>query len=602
MAKKIKFPLKLADGTEARTLDELKEHFDIESVVGYFSDGRLLNWLRSRYYDDEADKVEQLTKDDPQLHKKLCEIFGVESEEEVDPEEIARRQERLNRLKQYTDDKEIFERVDQVAFDQEDLSDLLDEDISLIYLCANRFTIPLRVTHKTYVGIGKAVAVIRSNKIVDFDALNIEFKKVIFDDNYQKIIDAESSKIESPDNSRKVQSKISGNRVVKDYNPNNLSDEERVANFIMKYVGGPDNIKTVEHCVTRLKLIVNDTSKIQEMKIENIDGVKGQFFAAGRYQIILGTGFVEKVANAFYRILGDEFVFEPPPEPAPINTGTNESAVKRVKHAVKIFAPIMGTLIPLNQCNDPVFSSGAMGRGIAIKNPRGKIFAPFDGEITVFFPTGHAIGLKSDDGIELLIHVGMDTVKMNGEGFTPKKEAGDKIKRGDLLLEFDTDTIRRAGYDTTTPVVVTNHDDFNEIIFELDDQRITIDIQGRFTWQHGKSAPSSKKSGGCFITTAVCENFGKPDNCYELTTFRKFRDGWLSSQPDGKNLIAEYYSIAPAIVNKINRLPDASKIYDDIREKYLAPCLKLIEQGNNQSCKRLYVEMVTSLKKKFLGD
>ena len=110
-----------------------------------------------------------------------------------------------------------------------------------------------------------------------------------------------------------------------------------------------------------------------------------------------------------------------------------------------------------------------------------------------------------------------------------------------------------------------------------------------------------KPDDGCFITTAVCENLGKPDNCYELTTFRNFRDKWLVNQSDGKNLIAEYYSIAPAIVDKINRLPDAAKIYDDIREKYLVPCLELIERGDNQSCKRLYVEMVTSLKKKFFG-
>ena len=120
-------------------------------------------------------------------------------------------------------------------------------------------------------------------------------------------------------------------------------------------------------------------------------------------------------------------------------------------------------------------------------------------------------------------------------------------------------------------------------------------------WERKYKSLGYKPDDGCFITTAVCENLGKTDDCYELTTFRKFRDGWLSSQPDGKNLIAEYYSIAPAIVNKINHLPDASKIYDNIREKYLAPCLKLIEQGDNQSCKRLYVEMVTSLKKKFLG-
>ena len=199
MAKKIKFPLKLADGTEARTLEELKEHFDINSVVGYFSDGRLLNWLKARYYDDEADKISQLAKDDSQLGKKLCEIFGVESEEDVDPEEIARRQERLNHLKQYTDDRDIWERVDQVAFDQEDLGDLLDEDMTLIYLCNNRFTIPLRLTDKTYVGVGKAVAVIRSNKIVDFDALNIEFKKILFDENYAAILKANAPADEPED-------------------------------------------------------------------------------------------------------------------------------------------------------------------------------------------------------------------------------------------------------------------------------------------------------------------------------------------------------------------------------------------------------------------
>ena len=193
MARKVKFPLEMADGAQVRTIDELKEHFDIEKVVGYFTDGRLLNWLKARYYDEEADKVEQLTKDDQQLHKKLCEVFGVESAEDVDPEEIARRQERLNRLKQYTDDREIWNLVDQVAFDQEDLGDLLDEDITLIYLCNNRFTIPLRVTDKTYVGIGKAIAVIRTNKLVDFDALNIKFKGVRFDDAYDAIFKAQHS-------------------------------------------------------------------------------------------------------------------------------------------------------------------------------------------------------------------------------------------------------------------------------------------------------------------------------------------------------------------------------------------------------------------------
>ena len=600
MARKIKFPLKLADGTEARTLDELREHFDVESVIGYFKDGRLLTWLKSRYYDDEAQKVSRLTNDN-NLPKNLCAIFGVETElDEIDVEKIAWRQERLNRLKQYTDDKEIFERVDQVAFDQEDLSDLLDEDKSLIYLCANKFVIPLRETHKTYIGVGKAIAIIRSNKIVDFDALNIEFKKVIFDDDYQKIIDAVSTEIESPVPSRRTKTK--SNRVGYQKAVNELSlatpktDEERVATLILKYVGGSENVQAVEHCVTRLKLVVKDNSKIQEMNVENIDGVKGQFFAAQRYQIILGTGFAERVANAFKELLGGEFISLPSSHLPPV--AKNKIFAKR---DISLFSPIVGTLVPLNSINDPVFASGAMGRGIAVKNPKGKIFSPFDGELTVFFPTGHALGLKSDDGIELLIHVGMDTVKMNGRGFTPKAEAGDRVTRGQLLLEFSPDTILKAGYETTTPIVVTNHDDFKNISFELDDQKITIDVDSRFIWKHGKTESPPPKKSGCFITTAICENFGKPDDCYELTTFRNFRDTWLAAQPDGKSLIAEYYSIAPAIVKKINSLTDAANIYKNLWQKYLEPCLKFIERGDNQSCKRLYIEMVTSLKKNFLG-
>ena len=195
MAKKIKFPLEMSNGEQVRTLDELKENFDIESVVGYFNDGRLLNWLQARYYDEEADKISALSKDDPQLQKKLCDIFGVESKgEEIDVEEIANRQERLNRLKQYTDDKEILERVDLVAFNQEDLGDLLDEEKPLIYLCHNKFIIPLRETHKTYIGIGKAVAVIRSEEIVDFEELNIKFENVVFDDNYTEILKQQDPK------------------------------------------------------------------------------------------------------------------------------------------------------------------------------------------------------------------------------------------------------------------------------------------------------------------------------------------------------------------------------------------------------------------------
>ena len=104
-----------------------------------------------------------------------------------------------------------------------------------------------------------------------------------------------------------------------------------------------------------------------------------------------------------------------------------------------------------------------MGKGIAIEPTEGKVYAPYDGVIETAFPTKHAIGLTSDDGVELLIHVGMDTVKLGGAHFISHIEEGQKVKKGDLLLEFDIEKIRGEGYPTLTPVIVTNSDDYSEV-------------------------------------------------------------------------------------------------------------------------------------------
>lgn len=109
-----------------------------------------------------------------------------------------------------------------------------------------------------------------------------------------------------------------------------------------------------------------------------------------------------------------------------------------------------------------------------------------------------------------------------------------------------------------------------------------------------------RPSKGCFITTAVCDSFGKADDCYELTAFRNFRDKWLVNQSNGKNLIAEYYNIAPKIVEKINSLANSAEVYKNIWNDYLSKCLNFIESGENSKCKKIYVEMVNTLKEKFL--
>ena len=128
-----------------------------------------------------------------------------------------------------------------------------------------------------------------------------------------------------------------------------------------------------------------------------------------------------------------------------------------------IQTPIVGDVVALSDVNDPVFSSGAMGQGIAVKPNEDVVYAPADAEVTIVFPTGHAYGLKTANGAEILIHVGIDTVSMNGEGFSQKVNQGDKVKAGDVLGTFDSAKIAAAGLDNTTMVIVTNTADFASV-------------------------------------------------------------------------------------------------------------------------------------------
>ena len=128
-----------------------------------------------------------------------------------------------------------------------------------------------------------------------------------------------------------------------------------------------------------------------------------------------------------------------------------------------VVSPIVGQTVALSDVNDPVFSSGAMGQGLAIKPSEGVVYAPADAEVTIAFGTGHAYGLKTANGAEILIHVGIDTVTMNGEGFEQKVSQGDKVKAGDILGTFEIEKIAAAGLDDTTMVIVTNTADYASV-------------------------------------------------------------------------------------------------------------------------------------------
>ncbi len=150
--------------------------------------------------------------------------------------------------------------------------------------------------------------------------------------------------------------------------------------------------------------------------------------------------------------------------PAKKETASSSASASAAGKAGTVESPVKGNVMALENVKDEVFSTGAMGKGIAVEPVEGKVYAPADGEITTFFPTGHAIGILTDTGAEILIHVGMDTVEMKGRGFTPKAKQGDRVKKGDLLLEFDMEKIKAEGHPVTTPIIITNTDDYADII------------------------------------------------------------------------------------------------------------------------------------------
>ncbi len=191
MAKKIRFPLKMKNGAEVRTLDELKASFDLESVLGYFTDGRLSTWLADRYYDEKAEAVAALSKDLPDLNVKICEILEVDykaEDESADLEYIQRRNEKYKILSAAIDDQEVLGNMDIVAMDQNELYDILDESPEKVYLYGEKFEIPFGRKNIRYVGLNNPLVIIDKNKYAnDFEEARITFSNVIFEEGALKI-------------------------------------------------------------------------------------------------------------------------------------------------------------------------------------------------------------------------------------------------------------------------------------------------------------------------------------------------------------------------------------------------------------------------------
>lgn len=157
---------------------------------------------------------------------------------------------------------------------------------------------------------------------------------------------------------------------------------------------------------------------------------------------------------------------------------------KRKKKMTTIASPLRGTIILLENVPDPVFSQKMIGDGIAILPEEGALYAPVDGEIVQLFPTKHAIGIKTTDGAEILVHVGLETVQMKGEGFSAHVEVGQTVKTGDLLLEFSLERIEEKAASIATPIIITNIDEMNKIeilksegFVNIGEALVTVDIK-----------------------------------------------------------------------------------------------------------------------------
>lgn len=224
---------------------------------------------------------------------------------------------------------------------------------------------------------------------------------------------------------------------------------------VLEAMGGKANIKHLDACITRLRVEVNDKSKVDVPGLKDL-GASGVLEVSNNMQAIFGPKS-DQIKHEMQQIMNGQVVENPTTmeddKDETVVVAEDKSATSELSHIVH--APLTGEVTPLSEVPDQVFSEKMMGDGIAIKPSQGEVRAPFNGKIQMIFPTKHAIGLVSDSDLELLIHIGLDTVKLNGEGFTLHVEEGQEVKQGDLLINFDLDYIRNHAKSDITPIIVT---------------------------------------------------------------------------------------------------------------------------------------------------
>ncbi|EIS6447821.1 TPA: PTS transporter subunit EIIC [Staphylococcus pseudintermedius] len=225
---------------------------------------------------------------------------------------------------------------------------------------------------------------------------------------------------------------------------------ERLPFDVLDAMGGKDNVKHLDACITRLRVEVLDKAKVDVNALKEL-GAAGVLEVGNNMQAIFGPKS-DQIKHDMALIMKDEIT-----SPSQTTVSEEDEAVHiDGSRSVTIVAPCDGEVIPLSEVPDQVFSGGMMGDGVGFIPRQSEIVAPFHGKVKALFPTKHAIGIESTDGVELLIHIGIDTVKLNGEGFESFVKVGDEVAEGQLLMKVDLEYLQQHAPSIVTPMIVTN--------------------------------------------------------------------------------------------------------------------------------------------------
>ncbi|MDD6137382.1 MAG: glucose PTS transporter subunit IIA [Lachnospiraceae bacterium] len=238
-------------------------------------------------------------------------------------------------------------------------------------------------------------------------------------------------------------------------NVNENDEEDAVSAMIVNGLGGIDNLSDIDCCATRLRVTVNDSNLVFDRDLKD-SGASGVIHKGNGVQIIYGpqvSVIKSKLEDYIERIASNKTD----------NIEQEQQSDNEKGRTIHIYSCMKGKVIPLKEVSDEAFSSGMLGEGAAIEPSEGRLYAPCDGRIDMVFDTKHAITMVSEEGCELLLHIGIDTVRLEGNYYETHVANGQEVQRGDLLITFDMEKIKAAGYKITTPVIVCNTDVYTRV-------------------------------------------------------------------------------------------------------------------------------------------